>query len=76
MRHLRQHVVQKRVIPGLSPQPCFDVVLGPLRAVRTQQQVDIEAVAAIGRHPSRRGVGLAYEALLLESGENAADRRR
>ena len=41
-----------------------------------EQQVDVEAVAAIGRNTAGRGVRLLHEALLLETRQDAPDRRR
>jgi hypothetical protein len=75
MRHVRQHIVEQRLITRLTQQSCLDVVLGPLRPVRAQQQIDVEPIASIGRHAPGRGVGLTHETLFLEPGEDAPDRR-
>ena len=49
---------------------------GGRRRAAGQQQVDVAAVAGVGRHPPRRGVGMGQEALCLQRRQLGPHRRR
>ena len=75
VRGLREDRVDERP-RALAPQLGFDRAGGARRALRFEQQVDVEAVAAVGGDAAGRGVRLLDEAFFFEPGEDAAYSRR
>src|SRR6187549_1119894 len=71
MRHLRQQSVEPAVV-RLAPEPCFYGVGGSARALRLEQQVNIETVTSIGRDSAGGSVRLLDEPFFFETGQNVA----
>src|SRR5580765_9066694 len=75
MRHLRQQRVEPAVV-RLAPEPCFYGVGGSARALRLEQQVNIETVTAVGRDAAGGSVRLLDEPFFFETRQNVAHGRR
>ena len=76
VRRRRQQVVNHRRIAGFLAQPRFDPAGVPRRPAALQEQIDVEAVAEIGRNPARGGVRLPDVPHVLELGQHVPDRSR
>ena len=75
VRHLRQQRVDQ-TIRAVAAQPRLDRRRRAPGALRLEQEIDVEAVASVGWNASRGGVRLGDEAVLFESRQDAAHRRR
>ena len=76
VRRLRQHRIDERRRRCRGAAALRPRSRSGAERLRFEQEIDVEAVAAVGRDAAGRGVRLLDEAFLLEPRQDVADRGR